>query len=248
MWTAENQHWRFNHPGLQARWNLASPEDGLGDIQLNDKALPNIRILQCRNSSSAGEPEDFLVDHYIREDDLVATYIQTPKRANRKQIYLRRAGFLYGQSLTGMEIIFSMQTDRLDGDPQLQIRGELPISRLHALVNAAAPRWQTIETPSEALELPSSEFCGAFVTELADSKIIYAQIIDPSDFLGARLIKLSEETDVYSLSLPVFGSALEKGVIRRGRVTGLFFEADDALDQVLRFYQWYRESAPPLAT
>lgn len=249
MWTADNHVRFFNAHGLQARWNIAHPDAGFDSIRWNEKSCDHLRILQCRNANSAGDPEDELIDTYLREDDLVATYVQAPKRVNRKQVYLRPAGFLYPEPIAGIEIVFSMQTERLDGDPQLSIRSEAPTTRMHALVNPAAPQWETLDPTEEALDLPTHQFCGAFATELSGSEAIFAQVIDPSDFLGGRWIRQSESSNLFALSFPVFGSSLEKGVIRRGRVTGLFLpNTSGALDSLLSFYQWYRESPPMLTT
>jgi hypothetical protein len=247
MWTPDQEAWRLTHGGMQARWDLVHPHEGVFECSLDGRPLPKMRLLQCRNSPFAGEPADYLVDHYQREDDLVATYVQAPSRANRKQLYLRPAGFLYDEPVVGIELIFSMQTDRLDGDPSLQIRSELPVARLHALVNPVAPHWEEVALPSDAMELAADRYCGAFAMELVGDSTIYAQVLDPSDFIGGRLIKQNDEAS-YALSLPVFGASLEKGVIRRGRVTGLFLQGEEALARALRFAAWYRGSPPPLAS
>jgi hypothetical protein len=248
MWKFENQHWNFDAPHFSAKVDVNAPGMGLMDVDFNGHQLAESRFLQCRNASDLSEARDLLADHYVREDDLVATYAQSPARANRKQVYWRRAGFLYDLPLTGIELIFSMQTQRLDGDPGLVIRGEFGATKMFALVDTAAPQWREVQLPVDAIELPTAEYCGAFAFEVQQSQVTYAQVLDPSDFLGGRLIKASDSPKRFVLSLPVFGTSLEKGVIRRGRATGIFLEAKDSLEGVTRFYNWYRNSPPPLTT
>ncbi len=248
MWMTVNQQLCFSHCGLRATFHVANPGGGLTDILYKEKPLAGLSILQCHNAGAATEPEDYVVDHYVREDDLVATYVQSPKRGNRKQIYLRQAGFFFGEPMAGLEMVFSMQTQRLDGDPELLIRSEFETTKMYALISNSSPTWELLELPSDACELLPKEYCGAFAVELSGTDIVYVQVLDPSDFLGARLIKLSDDADKFMLSLPVFGSSLEKGVIRRGRATGFFLRGSDGLELASRFHDWYRASAPPLTT
>lgn len=248
MWTTEGNHCRLSCGELQASIDVANAAGGLFDICFGNKALNGVCILQCDNASAGAGLDDCLVDHYVREDDLVATYLQSPARVNRKQIYLRPAGFLYPNPILGVELVFSMQTQRLDADPELVIRSEFPSDGIHALVNRRLVEWEPLPLPEDAIELSVDHYCGAVITKISGTDIYYAQILDPSDFAGGRVLQSSKGKGHYAVTLPVFGSTLEKGVIRRGRVSGIFFRGADALDDAARFYEWYRNSPPLLTT
>jgi hypothetical protein len=247
MWTTRGEQWRLTSGAMEASFDVEKAAGGLFDIQVAEQPLPNVRLLQCENAS-AGAELDSLVDHYVREDDLVATYLQSPARVNRKQIYIRPAGFLYSEPVTGVELVFSMQTQRLDADPQLMIRSLISSSEIYALKNNANPTWEPIPVPEDALEFSSDHYCGAFAAKLADTDITFAQILDPADFTNCRLIRMTEDADQFAISQPVFCTSLEKGVIRRGRVTALFMLGEGALEVAARFFDWYRRSPPQLTT
>ena len=248
MWKTNNNLLCFSNGELEATFNVANPGAGITNICVKNEPLAGLSILQCHNAGAAPDPEDNVVEFYVREDDLVATYQQSPKRANRKQIYLRQAGLYFEEPINGFELVFSMQTQRLDGDPELMIRSEFDCPKIFALANPASPAWQMIESPEDACELLPEDYCGSFAVALAGTNQMYFQVIDPSDFLGARIIRLSDDADRFILSMPVFGNSLEKGVIRRGRASGFFLSGGDEFARATRFYDWYRASAPSLTT
>lgn len=248
MWSNEGDRWRLACRTMQASFDVNNAAGGLFDLTIEGTQLATTRILQCHNASAGAEIDDTLIDHYVREDDLVATYLQSPAKVNRKQVYLRPAGFLFSEPILGIELVFSMQTQRLDADPQLVIRSEFPSSTIHALVNHDSPSWERLTLPDDALDLAANRFCGAFAAEIKGTDITFAQILDPSDYSGGRLVRTSESLDQFALSQPVFCMTLEKGVIRRGRVTAIFVRGGDALDTVARFFHWYRTSTAQLTT
>lgn len=247
MWITEGEHWRLDGGKWQASFDAANPAGGLFDLHVDGVKLPATKVLECHNAS-AGADLDVLVDHYTREDDLVATYLQSPARVNRKQIYLRPAGFLYPEPLTGVELVFSMQTQRLDADPQLVIRSEFSCAAVHALLSNQSPKWESLSLTEEAIDLPSTIYGGAIAAQISGTDITFAQIMDPADYSGGRLVQQAENSDRFAISQPVFCSSLEKGVIRRGRATALWVRGNDALEVVARFHQWYRTSPPQLTT
>lgn len=247
MWTSRGEHWRLTSGAMQASFEVENAAGGLFDVQVDQVALANARVLQCENAS-AGAELDSLVDHYVREDDLVATYLLSPARVNRKQIYLRPAGFLYPEPVTGVEMVFSMQTQRLDADLQLRIRSLISIAEFYALKSGANPTWESISLPEDAVEFSSDQYCGAFAAKLSGTNITFAQVLDPADFTGCRLIRMAEDSDQFAISQPVFCTSMEKGVIRRGRVSALFLQGEESLDTAAKFLDWYRRSPPQLTT
>jgi hypothetical protein len=155
------------------------------------------------------------LENYQRGTDLVATYLQTPERNTRPQVYWRviEQPVAENSLSTALEVIISAQTSLLDSQPLIALESTLPPGEVclwnerGESVTAASDAWQTGDgSPCVVLFRPR------------DWSLSYCEMVHPSDF-SAMQIQMS---DLPSVRWQMFPESLEKGVIRRGRVRGVF--------------------------
>ncbi len=111
------------------------------------------------------------------------------------------------------------------------------------------------------MALPEERCLQGLVFRIADSKLSYAQLLHPSDVLSqsqAEACQVASQTlvEVESLnnsqrhhsSSRLFFEPLEKGVIRRARVLGIFVPRENDLQAVAECGQRFMEQKLPLTT
>jgi hypothetical protein len=74
----------------------------------------------------------------------------------------------------------------------------------------------------------------------------YAEMVHPADFAGASLELRGEE--LLRFSHPLFAERLEKGVIRRVRLCGVFLPRDRDLEKASAIYRNFIAEPLPLTT
>lgn len=165
-------------------------------------------------------------DWFVRGPDLVAVYERTSQRPLRLLFQWTR---IPGQPdrglLGGMELVLSVQTDELDSLPELALRSTMPSKHVNVQEFAA-------EESSESE--PFDDAVRAYVFQLDSGAYV--------EFAHPRF-GVHSACDAASVSHCLFQRRLEKGVILRSRIQGLFFR-DDNLSPIRDFA--LRFAAEPL--
>jgi hypothetical protein len=170
-----------------------------------------------------------LAETYTRGSDFVATFAEGGRQHVTPQLYWRAHCF-EDLGAASLELIVSVKTDLLDSHP---------LSRTHSLVSSeatilhatslAAPQFETLKKPGQhstrgagrAVRFDAStSHEHLFLFRLPEHDLSFAQLIHPSDYVAAELGIDTEPP--YSLLATLFPERLEKGVIRRGRLCGMF--------------------------
>ncbi len=214
--------------------DLAHPARGLRNPVFRGRQLPDVHVFRLTPSPPPPSTGETVIDAYIRGEDLVVTYAQTASRTVRPQVYWR--GIAPAPQVSGVELIVSMQTSLLDSSPVLSIETHWPAAE--TLIRQHDGGWKTCG-PGETTV--SAEPPAVFLFRPADAAFSYAELIFPADFRGAVV-------SPGSLRYQLFPEFLEKGVIRRARLQGVWLprEHDGAL--ATKCYERLIESALPLTT
>jgi hypothetical protein len=223
---------------LRAALNLSSPRPGLSGLSLQGQSLPG-SILQVAFDPAASDTPARLSDAYIRRSDLVATYIPTEAYPFRTQIYWR--GVADNAALAVVDLIVSVQTHLLDTRPELQASVSLQ-GELLRLRDGGDGHFEPVEYRSAA---DDADAPGCFLWRIAGSHLSFAGMIHPAD---RRDLRIERDGDQTRVGFGLFWCFLEKGVILRARLRGVFLprEGDDAAA-----VNWYRDlvaAKPPLTT
>ena len=118
---------------------LEHPEQGIRFASpLSDSSVQLLRIGLRDATAPLSTPR--VVDHYIRQKDLVVTY-EYDQPQMRMQLYWRHATWRdsAGGSLTGLCLLLSLQTNRLDSRPTVTVATEIACEKVDCFDSAIQP-------------------------------------------------------------------------------------------------------------
>lgn len=236
--------------GLSAELMLARPELGLR-VSLHDTA--SLRILGVAiddgGVNDGGKPSAprAPLEAYTRGTDLVVTYPRSSDGV-RTQVYWHAPGVDQSEPMPPLEIDVqvSVQTDLLESHPTIHVFAQLLATEVFQCAGTDPEEYRQLQPRDEIWLPPPEEQCVAGVIfRLANTETTYAQLLHPSDVLirtkpgseaPAHQILLRSEPHAqgaqYSCTCGLFFETLEKGVIRRARVRGVFVPRENDLEAV----------------
>ncbi|HQU45056.1 MAG: hypothetical protein B7Z73_12305 [Planctomycetia bacterium 21-64-5] len=188
---------------LCASLDALTPARGLFDVHSAGRWFAGCEFLGVGIDAAA---PDTLADFYHRGGDLIARYRQTPQRVFAVEVYWRAGLLPLGDGrFPYCDLLVSVETQLLHS---------------HPLVVA-----QTRLAPAAGEDvIQGRDYC---VARLADAAVSYVELCHPADALGQELQAAHEGV---LLTTRLLGQPLEKGVILRSRLRGLFVsQADDDL-------------------
>jgi hypothetical protein len=215
---------------LSAALDLARPAHGL-TIAGREAWGRFLAATLSEAEGPLGQPPSAVQDAYVRGHDLVATYDETRARPFRVALYWRA---LEGQAapgaLLGVELIVSVQTSLLESRPALDVRSELAADELFALDERGALVGHET-TEGRPLEKAAA---ACSLARLSDAATSYVQMLHPATVAESHVERRSGGRLWLDHRL-FFPADLEKGVILRARLRGIFLPRpgdSDALDHV----------------
>ncbi|MCY2988170.1 MAG: hypothetical protein NTY19_09945 [Planctomycetota bacterium] len=247
MWRTEGNTARLSIEPLSAKLNQLRLAQGVFELRFGDRLMEGARILQVRASVAALDRDERLLDSYVRGNDLIACYAPWPQREVGPQLCWRCIDQA-DLAAVGLELIISVQTDLLDTDPGLTIGSEVPQGTVWRLVAADKPQFERITFPDEPLASYPTRQPAVLLYRPADVGCSFVEMIHPSDFAGAVLAAPPQGAGGYFSSFRLFDERLEKGVIRRGRLQGLFVARDGDQETAWNCYRRFAASEIPLTT
>ncbi len=251
-WRLDRYHARLQSDRLCATIDLQRPEAGLGSLSLDGQPVGG-QILGVELPSSAlqalpvGSSEDtgFQVDAYVRGHDLVTTYSANTSWPFRTQLYWRVLPAGAVSRIAAIELIVSVQTQLLDSQPRLRSISQLCGESIERLLDAQAAR---MGPATGAMSPRDGTSCVRLRAE--GGAVAYAEMVHPLDFTESTLESRHTPSGAlmksWWLRHQLLSEKLEKGVILRARVLGVFLNLpDDAID-VAGNYDEFARSEPPL--
>ncbi len=274
-WKIRNATACLSPPGLSAELKLSRPELGLHlslSNSLNDAA--KLRILGVvidggvASVSSdvdklASEPREPL-DVYARDTDLVVTYPPSPDGV-QTQVYWhapRVDESAHSTAPPEIDVQVSVQTDRLDCRPAVHVFAQVMASEVLQCIGTDPRNYRPVHPRDEIAISPPEERCvHGLIFRLADAEMTYAQLLHPSDVLTQTkcdgndtvhqtLLRREScgEGARYTCTSGLFFETLEKGVIRRARVRGVFVPRENDLEAVAACAERLLAEKLPLTT
>lgn len=220
-WSIDSAVARFGplaNSKLQGRIDLSDAAAGLSNIALGGAALPgavNSLVDSAAADLRGAQPSDW----YLRGADLVAVYERTPRRPIRLQFQWTVVAADDDQGiLGGVDWAPSVQTDELDSLPQLTARSSIGAGRTAVHSFDLKQRDAKEGDPTAAaVHVVEHRFPG----ELGfPGDLVYVEFSHPRFGVDCDA---SEVAVVHRL----FQRRLEKGVILRSRIRGLFLQGAD---------------------
>lgn len=244
LWQLQGHSAKLELPGVEAALDLASPHLGLCDISLFARQVDG-HVLGVRYSEDEGPIWGPPADHYVRGEDLVAVYEQTDDCPFRATLYWRVSGALAKTGGVAVDLIISVQTNSLDVTPELRSFSSFSDAEVVCFpASADGLRLDVDRSMRLAGETPSRPI-GCARVPLSRHDASYCEMVHPSDWRG---LDVRQRGRGIELSWSLLGHVMEKGVIRRLRVRGIFLggRAEDTVVSAL--YSDFAGSPPPLTT
>ncbi len=187
---------------------------------------------------------------YVRGDDLVVAYTESvlrplsPLRVDAVWRALRPGSA--DEFLAAVELIVSVRTELLDSPAVAFVQSELPGGAMFRLAGTSQPRCEALAlAPSELLRLVPAEGPGCVLCRLPGGEPTYAEMIHPADFHNDEA-SLGPLGDGAILRHCLFNQSLEKGVILRSRVRGVFLPRENDVALAAACYASFAATEPPL--
>ncbi len=243
IWNLASSTAELRTPHLKGETDLARPWTGLHCLKYRERALEGsiLGLATCEGLFGEGVDESF-----VRGNDLVARYRETNDRPFSLQVYWRVKSHENGTVV--VDFLLSFETQLLESFPQLRITTELPCDQIWTLPSQTGPS-QTASVQTGPVQLPSDqqhEGSSCMVLRSENENWSYAEMAHPEDQDHWRFEGQNQETGIVQRT--VGGTFLEKGVIRRLRLRGVFLPRENDLQLAAECLTKFAREAPPLTT
>jgi hypothetical protein len=254
IWQIDGHVARLESDNLRAEVDILNPANGLKMLAAEGVIINDTTLFRVGLPHSTINP---VVDFFTRGNDLVAIYSETAEHPFRAQIYWRSGPSAIAQgsgrsldratqSFAALELILSIQTNLLDADPTLTVETNLSAIQVSQLVDSQTACLTDLHIADSPALLSPASGLGCFHFRLADSPLAYTELVHPADFHRSTLERSATDSNALRLSHQLFAQRLEKGVILRSRIRGLFMPAETEPAALVRTYQDFATSDPPL--
>lgn len=209
----------------------------------NERPAGILQILGVwfENHKSEFESQQFTV--HVRGTDLVARYTEDQQRHIYPEIYWR---LIEPTSLgvSGIELIASVQTSKLSSKPRLTTQSRCIAEEVLRIESRRDGDCQTFDLGAEkSVRLERDSF---LLSRPNNTSFSYCEMVHPSDFVSSTIMQ-TEQQGIAQLSHELFPQSLEKGVIRRGRVRGIFVPRERDVECAREHFLEFADSKPVLS-
>jgi hypothetical protein len=243
-WRLDARTARLRLTRLSAAVHPLEPALGLCELRIDGRPISAAcRPLGVELVGGAKRPEPAAVEEYVRGGDLVATYADCPAPQLRSQIYWRAMSHRTDGAIAAIELMVSVQTSLLDSSPSLATRSTLSVDGAVRLSSA------------DGAESIAGGMASCCLYRLAETPFSYLEMVHPAQSresasavpsaAGARGDAASKHIE---LRHQLFPERLEKGVILRARVLGVFLDRQGDSEAAAHHYTAFLAAEPPLTT
>ena len=250
FWHAENSTVRLQLARLSGVVDPLNPAGGIGQLRLDRAPLVGMHLLGVELPTAETPVAPSIVDYYVRGADLVATYAETPARPLRAQIYWHAASDGFDRAIAAVKLIASVQTSLLDSRPELSTESKLVAREALQFRDSRRVEFAPIGPAgidSDVNEQPERALCYLF--RLASEQVSYVEMVHPADAQHSSCQVRAGGADLQvHLRHRLFSEPLEKGVILRARVQGVWLDRKDDEAAAAHHYASFATARLPLTT
>ena len=224
--------------------NLARPREGLSEVAIDTHALKNARLLSI--TAATDDPSEY----YVRGTDLIAAYDASGRQPVRVDALWRATPPATADTfLAALDLIISVRTALLDSRPALPVETTIAADDLLRLQSFAPASWSPVDLNSAApVAIDADSGTGCLLFRLPGSTLSYAEMVHAADFQHDELSWADQPNGVMRIARRLFRTSLEKGVILRARVRGLFLPRQNDAAIAAECYAAFVATDPPLGT
>jgi hypothetical protein len=200
-------------------------------------------LIRSSNAASIDMPR---TESYARGRDVIAVFEEAGQAPVRVDC-LWRASAAGDPFLTAIDLVVSVRTQVLDSRPELAVASAIPASEVLRLRGLGPDHWTELcPTPAAKMVIDPEGGTGCLLFRLPGAEVSYAEMVHPADFQYDELERDASQTAVARLAHRLFRTHLEKGVMLRARVRGLFVRRADDAAVAARCYAAFADADPPL--
>ncbi len=242
--TSDSDLWRLDAdqailctPQLSASIDLLNPCQGFHQLIFQDVPIRGSVLGVCPGAPAVLSKHD-LHDVFVRGSDLVVTYTETQRRPFSLQIYWRAVVGEQGELL--LDTILSLQTDLLESFPGLAVETRLLAATAWLLPLRSAAATAQIVIPGKM----TANQAEGLLLRSSKNDWSYAEITHPEDRGVSQVERCQGESLLVQRQLG--GDFMEKGVIRRLRVRGVFLPPENDIELATNCLASLATENPPL--
>jgi hypothetical protein len=249
-WQLEGHLARLQGDAFAANVDLARPGDGLLSVRVSGEPVREGSLLALTPPLPASGSLGLPSEHYARGADLVAVYEESASWPIRADVLWRALPPDTAQGvLAAIDLVVSVRTSLLESRPELVVRSRIPAAEVLRRTAAPEAEFETLSLPvAEPLAMTPDRGPRCLLFRGDPGLATYAEMVHPADFQHAALVRASGSAALVCVEDRLFPQALEKGVILRARVRGLFVARRDDARKVAASYAAFAAAEPPLGT
>lgn len=242
-WSLDASQAQLELGPLAAFVDLPDPARGIQEIRL-DAAKIRANLLGVLLGQKGGASP---VEAYVRGRDFVATYPPVAGRAMRIQIYWRCHS---AANRLALELQVSVQTDELGIATPVIVASQLEAVEAWRLTDPAVGQFAPLSLAAARQQLLPNDGPGCLLLRLPAAPWSYAEMIHAADFQqdSVAFAASSSGARLASIEHRLFPGTLEKGVILRARLRGVFLHASEAAVETAKDYSSFLRGPLPLTT
>ena len=233
---------------LSAEVDLARPAGGVFHIRVAGTHLNDLHILGVAMPWHVAGEADALDDAYLRPASLAATYDASgdwPLRVDTVWRGVNRSS--RHEFVAAIELLVSVRTDALNSQPRMAVESTFSDGEVALATDRNSDRFEPFISSTVDSASAGQDACrGCIVFRPAGSDLSYVEMVHPADF---RRDELRGGGDApFGVRHHLFGDSLEKGVVLRARLRGVFVPRASDMQLASEQYAAFRASEPPLGT
>jgi len=235
---------------LRAVADLTQARDGLTQLVIAGQAFPAARLLGIALFSTVDAAGAAPLENYVRGADLVVAYEPSGRQAVRVDALWRAiAPAAADVFLAAVDLVVSVRTDVLDSRPELPVQSTVPAGEVLQLQGLDPVAWTALALPSAAaLTIGPGRGTGCVLFRLPGCDLTYVEMVHPADFQYDELRRDECGGQTVQIAHRLFRTSLEKGVILRARVRGIFLKRQGDTQCAAECYAAFAGADPPLGT
>ena len=253
--TSPPSAWQLNYPRARLQtdiWaasiDVTRASHGLGALSVQGHEVRGelMRVAVGAPGETGRGAVEGECETYVRGADLVSTYDRLRTDAVRSTIYWRAGNEESTDGLGArLSLIVSVETDRLDSYPAVDVSTELAVDEVALLPmgdqDVAGAETMRGETSVQLTAEESAHVCVLLRPSGCEFSLV--EMTHPSDFQEIRVEQTSGQARIM---WQLLGQFLEKGVIRRARMQAAWLLREDDERAATKCYQAFAMSEAPL--
>jgi hypothetical protein len=247
-WQFEKSSAALHLGALSANLASSQPDDGLTNVIVGENPLAQARLLGIALGQVI-EAAD-AVECYVRGADMIVVYEESSRWPVRVDAVWRAvAATAPAEVLAAVDLIVSVRTHLLDMRPDLAVESIVPAGDVFRLSDSRSAACEPLALADQRpTVLSPATGPGCFLFRFPDAQFSYIEMVHPDDFEHDEIGRRDTGDGSLRATHRLFRASLEKGVILRARVRGVFVDRRDDARTAAACYAAFAAADPPLGT